>query len=68
MALGYSTDAAFRQSIARNTTPIPVFRIENRKGKFALTKDLAEWLMAKRSSVMASDKNNFGKEERNMSD
>lgn len=52
MALGYPSNAAFRQSIARKTTPIPVFRIENRKGKFALTKDLAAWLSARRHSAL----------------
>ena len=50
-ALGYPSQSAFRKSISRNTIPIPVFTIEKRKGKFALTKDVANWLASKRNSI-----------------
>lgn len=43
-ALGYKSISAFRQAVARNTVPVAVFAIANRKGKFALVKDVAQWL------------------------
>lgn len=45
-ALGYPSQEAFRQAVARKTIPIPIFSIEKRRGKFALTKDVATWLAA----------------------
>lgn len=51
LALGYPSKDAFRQAIARRTTPIPVFGIEKRRGKFSLTKDVAAWIVAQRERV-----------------
>lgn len=48
LVLGYSSMEAFRQALSRKTVPILVFEIENRRGKFALVKDVAEWLAAQR--------------------
>ena len=45
-ALGFPTQAALRQAIARGAVPIKVFEIEGRKGPFALAHDLAAWLAA----------------------
>jgi len=53
IALGYPSKDAFRQAIARKTVPIPVFDIEKRRGKFALTKDVAAWLSAQRARAVA---------------
>lgn len=53
LALGYPSKDAFRQAIARKTIPIPVFGIEKRRGKFALTKDVAVWIVAQRERVTA---------------
>lgn len=53
LALGYSSKDAFRQAIARKTVPIPVFGIEKRRGKFALTKDVAAWIAAQRERATA---------------
>lgn len=47
-ALGYVSKAALQQSISRNTVPIPIFDIENRRGKFALVKDVAQHLAQQR--------------------
>lgn len=33
IALGYASKEAFRQALSRKTVPIPVFEIENRRGK-----------------------------------
>jgi len=49
MALGYSSNDAFRQAVFKDLLPIPVFEIENRRGKFALVKDVAKWLAEKRN-------------------
>lgn len=52
-ALGYPSAQAYRQAIARDTLPVPVFRIEHRRGKFALARDVALWLCQQQRSVTA---------------
>lgn len=49
--LGYASSDAFRQAYSRGLMPVPVFRIENRRGKFALAHDVARWLVTIRSSA-----------------
>ena len=61
IALGYPTMDAFRQALSRKTVPVPVFALEKRRGKFALVKDVAEWLAAQRKNAMS--KNTQGKED-----
>lgn len=51
-ALGYPSQDAFRQAVARKTIPIPIFGIEKRRGKFALTKDVAAWLAAQHARAI----------------
>lgn len=48
-ALGYTSADAFRQALYRKTVPVPVFSIPNRRGKFALTTEVASWLAEQRS-------------------
>jgi hypothetical protein len=43
-ALGYPSTEALRQAISRGTVPVPVFSVAHRRGKFALAKDVADWL------------------------
>lgn len=43
-ALGFPTAAAMRQAVSRGRVPVPLFDIENRRGRFALTRDVAMWL------------------------
>ena len=43
--LGFKTYHGFRQSVRRSKISIPLFKIPNRRGKFALTKDVAGWLV-----------------------
>lgn len=52
--LGYTSAAAFRQSLVRRTVPVPVFRIANRRGHFALTRDVARWLARQRQEAVAA--------------
>lgn len=48
-ALGYPSGDAFRQAVSRKQVPVFVFEIENRRGKFALAKDIAQWLATLRN-------------------
>ncbi|MCG7537907.1 MULTISPECIES: hypothetical protein [Pseudoalteromonas] len=44
MALGFSSLDAYRQALTRKKLPVPVFRLEDRHGYYALVKDVAAWL------------------------
>lgn len=50
-ALAYPSMSAFLQAMTRGTVPVPVFSIENRRGWFALTKDIAQWLAERRATA-----------------
>lgn len=43
-ALGYPTQQAFRQAVARGRVPVPLFTIPGRRGKFAQSQDIARWV------------------------
>jgi len=43
-ALGFPTMTALRQAITRGTTPVPVFKIDGRRGRYAHTWTVARWL------------------------
>lgn len=43
-ALGFSSAASMRQAALRNQVGVRLFSINNRRGKFALTADVARWL------------------------
>jgi hypothetical protein len=49
-SLGYASKDAFRQSIKRKTVPVQLFKLENRRGYYALTKDVAKYLAKTRYS------------------
>ncbi len=48
-ALGYASMDAFRQALSRRQLPVPVFALPNRRGKFSLSKDVAQWLATSRA-------------------
>lgn len=50
-ALGYRTWAAFARAVRTDTIGIPVFEIPKRRGRFALTIDVATWLIALRGET-----------------
>ena len=52
-ALGYETRDSFRQAVTRKVVPVPLFDIEHRRGKFALSKDVAAYLAKKRCESMS---------------
>ena len=43
-ALGLPSAAAFRQAASRDALPVQVFSIPHRRGRFALTREVAVWL------------------------
>ena len=43
-AMGFRSVDALRQAIVRQTIPVKVFKLKNRRGKYALVKDIARWL------------------------
>ncbi len=47
-ALGFRSLDALRQAIARNTMPVPLITMQNRRGKYALVKDIACYLASLR--------------------
>lgn len=50
--LGYQTMAAFRQAIKRKTLNLPTFFMEGRRGRYALTVDIAEWMSTTKTEAM----------------
>jgi hypothetical protein len=48
--LGYPSQGAFRQALARGRIPVPVVTIEGRRGRFAQVADIARWLWAQRAT------------------
>ena len=42
--IGFTNAAAFRQAKAQGRLDLPVFSLPNRRGTFAFTKHVAEWL------------------------
>lgn len=47
-ALGFRSPNAFRQALSRGTLAVPVFEVQNRRGRFALTRDVALWIAHQR--------------------
>ena len=54
-ALGFPSIAAMKQAIKRETLTIPTFFIRGRRGRFALTVDVAAWLAECRASADMQD-------------
>lgn len=50
-SLGYRSVGTMRQAIKYRTVPVPLFPIKNRRGKYALAKDVARWIAEQRASV-----------------
>lgn len=51
--LGFPSLKAYQQAVARRTIPIPLFKLENRRGRFGLARDVAIWLVAQRQTAIA---------------
>lgn len=50
-ALGYRTWSAFARAVRLNTLGVTAFEIPGRRGKFALTVDVATWLAECRANA-----------------
>lgn len=59
-ALGYPSHEAFRQSLVRKSEVVPIFKMQHRKGSFALVKDIARHLAEQRYSHLFSNEETGG--------
>jgi hypothetical protein len=48
-ALGFRSNIAFQRAARRGAIPLPLFRMEGRRGLFVLVKDLAQYLLQRRA-------------------
>lgn len=51
-ALGFKTYSAFYRSMQRNEIGVKIFNLPGRRGWFALTTDIADWLEAQSNGVI----------------
>lgn len=54
--LGYPSAESFQQALHRGTVPVPIFKIQHRRGSFALVQDVARWLSEQRAQASAAAK------------
>ena len=54
-ALGHRSAASLRQARRRGQVTVPLFTVPSRRGWFALTLDVADWLAAMRASACAKE-------------
>lgn len=47
-ALGYSSSAALRQAAKMGRVSVPLFTPQNRRGRWAVTREVARWLAEQR--------------------
>lgn len=47
-ALGYSSSAALRQAARMGRVSVPLFTPQNRRGRWAMTREVARWLAEQR--------------------
>ena len=52
-ALGHANAASLRQARRRGRVPVPLFSLPQRRGYFALTRDIADWLAEARLTAAA---------------
>lgn len=53
--LGFRTSRAFARAVEHSLVGVPVFNIPGRRGKFAMTVDVAQWLSDLRSMTGSSN-------------
>ena len=53
-ALGHANAASLRQARRRGRVPVPLFSLPQRRGFFALTRDIADWLAEARLTAASS--------------
>lgn len=55
LVLGFPTIDAMKRAIARGTLPLPTFFVPGRRGRFALTVDIAKYLFEIKNTSVASN-------------
>lgn len=55
-ALGYPSQGAFRKALVRGRLPVRVFELDGRRGRFAFTSDIAEWLWSQRNAGLSRER------------
>jgi hypothetical protein len=53
--LGFRSPAAFRVALSRGMIDVPFFILPNRRGRFALAKDIAAWIACQRHAVQSNE-------------
>jgi len=51
--LGYPSAEAYQQAVTRKALPVPIFRLDRRRGHFALARDVACVLAKQRNAALA---------------
>ena len=54
-ALGFRTQSAFRKALDRGALSVPLFQLPGRRGRFALSTELATWLWKQRQDSNVHD-------------
>jgi hypothetical protein len=55
LALGHRSVESLRQARRRGQVAVPLFTVPNRRGWFALTQDVADWLASVRSGTSVGE-------------
>lgn len=50
--LGFRTAAAMQRAVRQGLMKVPVFHLEGRRGLFAITSEIAEWLLQERAKAL----------------
>lgn len=50
--MGFPSQEALQRAHARGTIGLPIFEIEHRRGRFALTTEVASWLVKSRQAAI----------------
>lgn len=53
--LGYPSRVALQRAYSRGTVGLTLFEIENRRGRFALTTDVSNWLANQRQNAVKGE-------------
>ncbi|CAD0264314.1 conserved hypothetical protein [Pseudomonas veronii] len=62
--LGYTSHEAFRKAKQRGRIEVPLFDVPNRRGSFALSKEVATWIARQRCAALLQLPEGMQKEAR----
>lgn len=58
--LGFRTAAAMQRAVRQGLMRAPVFHLEGRRGLFAITSEIAEWLLQERAKALTKPRPHQG--------